>query len=293
MAGRVRKLESGGAFKYALLLPAVIWVVAFTFAPLLAVFRYSFANYVLGQGITGYVGFANYVDVLTSDQFWHSIWVTIVYVVVAVPIELVLGFLAAWLVNLNAPGSRTFSTIIGAPLFTLEVAIGYLGVTFFTDQGGLIAVPLAALGIHVPWMSTAFGGIAGAIILDVWRWTSFIFIIVLAGLAGIPNDLYDAAILDARNHWQVMWHLALPLAWPVTTIAILLRIIECLKVFAIPFALTSGGPGTSTQPFSAMDYLTTIQFFDFGKGSAMAVVFLILVSVVITLFFNRMRKALV
>jgi multiple sugar transport system permease protein len=293
VADRVRKLESGGAFKYALLLPAVIWVVAFTFAPLLAVFRYSFANYVLGQGITGYVGFANYVDVLTSDQFWHSIWVTIIYVVVAVPIELVLGFLAAWLVNLNAPGSRTFSTIIGAPLFTLEVAIGYLGVTFFTDQGGLIAVPLAALGIHVPWMSTAFGGIAGAIILDVWRWTSFIFIIVLAGLAGIPNDLYDAAILDAKNHWQVMWHLALPLAWPVTTIAILLRIVECLKVFAIPFALTSGGPGTSTQPFSAMDYLTTIQFFDFGKGSAMAVVFLVLVSVVITLFFKRMRKALV
>ena len=293
MADAFESLESGGAFKYALLLPAVIWVVAFTFAPLIAVFRYSFANYVLGQGITGYVGFANYVDVLTSDQFWHSIWVTFVYVVVAVPIELVLGFLAAWLVNLGAPGSRTFSTIIGAPLFTLEVAIGYLGVTFFTDQGGLIAVPLAALGIHVPWMSTAFGGIAGAIMLDVWRWTSFIFIIVLAGLAGIPNDLYDAAILDARSHWQVMWHLALPLAWPVTTIAILLRIIECLKVFAIPFALTSGGPGTSTQPFSAMDYLTTIQFFDFGKGSAMAVVFLILVSVVITLFFNRMRKALV
>ncbi len=292
MADKVRRLESGGAFKYALLLPAVIWVVAFTFAPLIAVFHYSFANYVLGEGITGYVGFANYVDVLTSDQFWHSIWVTFVYVVVAVPIELVLGFLAAWLVNLGAPGSRAFSTIIGAPLFTLEVAIGYLGVTFFTDQGGLIAVPLAALGIHVPWMSTAFGGIAGAILLDVWRWTSFIFIIVLAGLAGIPTDLYDAAILDAKNHWQVMWHLALPLAWPVTTIAILLRIVECLKVFAIPFALTSGGPGTSTQPFSAMDYLTTIQFFDFGKGSAMAVVFLILVSVVITVFFTRMRKVL-
>jgi multiple sugar transport system permease protein len=230
--------------------------------------------------------------VLTSDQFWHSIWVTVIYVAVAVPIQLVLGFLAAWLVNLGAPGSRAFNVIIGSPLFTLEVAIGYLGVTFFTDQGGLIAVPLAALGIHVPWMSTAFGGIAGAILLDVWRWTSFIFIIVLAGLAGIPGDLYDAAVLDAKSHWQVMWHLALPLAWPVTTIAILLRIVECLKVFAIPFALTSGGPGTSTQPFSAMDYLTTIQFFDFGKGSAMAVVFLILVSVVITVFFTRMRKVL-
>ena len=76
-----------------------------------------------------------------------------------------------------------------------------------------------------------------------------------------------------------MWRLALPLAWPVISIAILLRIIECLKVFAIPYALTSGGPGTSTEPFSAMDYLTTIQFFDFGKGSAMGIVFLVLVSV--------------
>ena len=93
----------------------------------------------MGEGITGFVGFDNYVNVLTSDQFWQSILVTVIYVLVAVPIELVLGFLAAWLVNLGAPGSRAFSTIIGAPLFTLEVAIGYLGVTFFTDQGGLIA----------------------------------------------------------------------------------------------------------------------------------------------------------
>ena len=291
-AARVRRLESGGAFKYALLLPAVIWVIAFTFFPLISVIRFSFANYVLGEGITGYVGFANYIDVLTSDRFWHSILVTVVYVVVAVPIELVLGFLAAWLVNLHAPGTRTFRTIIGSPLFTLEVAIGYLGVTMFTDQGGLIAAPLNAIGIQIPWMSTASGGIAAAVLLDVWRWTSFIFIIVLAGLSGISNDLYDAAVLDAKSHWQVMWHLAVPLAWPVTSIAVLLRIIECLKVFAIPFALTSGGPGTSTEPFSAADYLITIQFFDFGKGSAMGIVFLIMVSVVITIFFTRMRKSL-
>ena len=291
-AVRVRRLETGGAFKYALLLPAVLWVIVFTFFPLISVIRFSFSSYVMGEGITGFVGFDNYISVLTSTEFWQSIYVTVIYVVVTVPIELVLGFLAAWLVNLGAPGSRAFRTIIGSPLFTLEVAIGYLGVTFFTDQGGLIAVPLGALGIHVPWMSTAFGGIAGAILLDVWRWTSFIFIIVLAGLAGIPSDLYDAAVLDAKNHWQVMWHLAIPLAWPVTTIAVLLRTVECLKVFAIPFALTSGGPGTSTQTFSAMDYLTTIQFFDFGKGSAMGIIFLILVSVVIAVFFQQMRKRL-
>ena len=116
----------------------------------------------------------------------QSILVTVIYVLVAVPIELVLGFLAASVGQHSArPDRGPCSTIIGAPLFTLEVAIGYLGVTFFTDQGGLIAVPLGALGIHVPWMSTAYGGMSGRHCLDVWRWTSFIFIIVLAGLAGI------------------------------------------------------------------------------------------------------------
>ena len=289
---RVRRMERGAFFKYALLLPAVIWVFGFTFLPLVSVLRYSVSSYVMGEGITGFVGFNNYIDVLESADFWHSIMVTAIYVVVSVPIELVLGFLAAWLVNLGPRGAKSFRTIIGAPLFTLEVAIGYLGVTFFTDQGGLIAVPLSALGVPIPWMSTPFGGIAGAILLDIWRWTSFIFIIVLAGLAGISNDLYDAAVLDAKTHWQVMWRLAVPLAWPVTTVAVLLRLVECLKVFAIPYALTSGGPGNSTLPFSAMDYLTTIQFFDFGKGSAMGIVFLILVSVVITVFFNRRRKSL-
>jgi multiple sugar transport system permease protein len=287
---RIRRLEYGDRFKYVLLLPAVVWVVAFTFLPLISVLRYSVSAYVLGRGITGFVGFANYLQVLRSDRFWHSIMVTAIYVVVSVPVEVVLGFVAAWLVNLGPPGARAFRTIIGAPLFTMEVAIGYLGVTLFSSQGGLYATLLAQLGIDIPWLSSPEGGLAAAILLDVWRWTSFVFLIVLAGLGGISSELYDAAILDASNHWQVMWRLAVPLVWPVTTIAILLRTIECLKVFAIPFALTTGGPGTSTEVFSSTDYLTTIQFFDFGKGSAMGVIFLVLVSAIIALFFRQMRR---
>jgi multiple sugar transport system permease protein len=273
-----------------MLMPAVLWVIAFTFFPLVSVIRYSLTNYVLGQGITGYVGLQNYAKVLQSVEFWHSIAITAIYVAVAVPVEVALGFLLAWLVSLGASGSRVFRAILAAPLFTMGVAIGYLGVTLYTDQGGPITLVLGLLGIHIPWFSTGWGGILGAIILDVWRWTPFVFLIAVAAIGAIPASIYEAALLDTRNHWQIMWRLAIPLCWPVMTVAILLRLIEGLKVFGLPFALTSGGPGTSTQVFSLADYLTTIQFFDFGKGSAMGIIFLILVSVIITFFFRQMRR---
>jgi multiple sugar transport system permease protein len=277
-------------FKYAMLGPAVLWVIAFTFFPIFSAIRFSFANYVLGRGITGFVGFKNYLAVLTDGGFWHSLLITVVYVGVSVPIEVCIGFLLAWIITVGLPGKGIFRSILTAPLFTMEVAIGYLGVTLFTDQGGLISAMLGAVGIHIPWMATAEGGLAAAIMLDVWQWTPFVFLMALAALGSIPDEIYDAAMLEVSNHWQALWHVGLPLAWPVLTVAILLRLIEGLKTFGLPFALTSGGPGTSTQLFSIMNYLTTIQFFDFGRGSAMGILYLIMASVVITIFFQQMRK---
>src|SRR5258707_14075228 len=96
-AVRVRRLQRGAVFKYVLLLPAVIWVIAFTFLPVLSGIRYSFSSYVMGEGITGFVGFDNYVDVIGSAPYWHSIMGTAIYVVVSLPMDLVVGFLAACL----------------------------------------------------------------------------------------------------------------------------------------------------------------------------------------------------
>ena len=288
IASAQSKAERG--FKYALLAPAVIWVIGLTFFPIVAAVHFSFVNYVLGEGITGFVGFDNYVRVLTDGGFWYSIFITLVYVLVTVPIEVCAGFVLAWIITIGLPGKSFFRPILTAPLFTMEVAIGYLGVTLFTDQGGLVTTLLAAVGIHIEWLSTGAGGLAAAMILDMWIWTPFVFLMSLAGLSAIPNDIYDAAMLEASSHWEVFRHVALPLAWPVLTIAILLRIIEGMKSFGLPYALTSGGPGTSTQLFSILADLTTIQFTDFGRGSAMGVLYLILVSVVITIFFKQMRK---
>lgn len=277
-------------FKYLMLGPAIIWVVGLTFYPLAEVIRYSFANYILGRGITGYVGFGNYASVLQSGQFWNSILVTVIYVAGTIPIEVILGFILAWVINLHAPGTRFFRALITCPLFTMEVAIGYLGITLFSSQGGLVTWLLAQVGISIPWLSTATWGLTAAMILEVWRWTPFVFLLALAALSSIPEEIYDAAVMDCESHWQAMRHIAIPLAWPVMSIAILLRLIEGFKAFGLPFAITSGGPGTSTQLFSIYDYLTTIQFFDFGHGTAMGIIVLAMISVLITVFFRQMRR---
>ena len=279
-------------FKYVLLAPAVIWVLAFTFFPILAAVQFSFANYVLGEGITDWVGFDNYARLLTDGNFWYALGITVLFVCITVPIQVCVGFTLAWLIMIGVPARSFFRPIFTAPLFTMEVAIGYLGVTLFTDQGGLISGLLSAIGINIPWLSTAWGGLAAAMLLDIWIWTPFVFLMSLATLGSIPTEIYDAALLEAKDHWQVFKHVAIPLAWPVLTVAILLRVIEGFKAFGLPYALTSGGPGTSTQLFSIMADLTTIQFTDFGRGSAMGILYLILVSFVITYFFHRMRKQL-
>ena len=140
-------------------------------------------------------------------------------------------------------------------------------------------------------MTTAYGGLAAAIILDIWRWTPFVFLISLAGLAAIPDQLYEAALLETSNYRQLMIYIALPLSWPVLSVALLLRLIEGLKTFGLPLALTGGGPGISTQLFSILNYYTTIQFFDFGKGSAMAIHYLVFISIAVSYLFKGLRKS--
>lgn len=287
---RRRPYSNSEILKYVFIVPATLWIIAFTIYPFFSAIQYTFVNYVLGRGITKFVGFDNYIQVLQSGAFWYSLFITVIYVLVVVPLELVLGFLLAWFVTLCPREHNVFRPILIAPLFAMEVAIGYLGITLFTSQGGLFAEILSFFGLNVPWMSTAYGGLAAAMILDVWRWTPFVFLIALAGLTSVPDEMYEAALLETSNYRQLLIYIALPLSWPVLSIALVLRLIEALKTFGLVLALTGGGPGISTQVFSILNYYTTIQFFDFGKGSAMGILYLIFVSVAVAIIFKKLRK---
>jgi len=279
-----------GYIKFAFLLPAVMWVLFFTIYPLVDSLRLSFFTYRLGMGVGEFVGFKNYLDLFKSPDFWNACRVMFIYVVVAVSIEMGLGLGFAWVFSREIKGKAFFRTVFTSPLFTTGVAVGYLGVTIFHETGGPVNYLLGFIGKQVPWLSSGSWAMVSIILLDVWRWTPFAFIILLAALQSVPEEMYEAASLDTSSELQIFRYISFPTILPAFTIALLLRLIEAFKQFGLIFSLTEGGPGRTTEIYCVLNYRTSIKYFDFGHGSAMAFLLLLVVMVIIIQFFGRMRK---
>jgi len=307
-----------GKIRFLLLAPAVIWVLAFTVFPLgyslyLAFYKIeqkvevkrekevivdADGNPVLddnGQprtknvvikeqvNIATFIGLDNFKRLFNDPQVAEAIRVTLLFVLIAVPVELALGFLLAVLFNQHIFGRPVLRTIMILPIFATPLAVGYTFFTIFYEVGG----PLAWTGI--PFLSNPNWALISVILVDVWQWTPFCFLVFLAALQGVPDELYEAARVDGANAMDMLREVMLPLLVPTIIIVLLLRMAEALKLFDIPFALTGGGPGVATQPFSLLAFRTGLRFFDLGYASAMAYALLIVVMIVVTLFFRRLR----
>jgi multiple sugar transport system permease protein len=170
------------------------------------------------------------------------------------------------------------------PIFATPLAVGYLFFTIFYEEGG----PLGFLGI--PFLSNPDWALISVIIVDVWQWTPFCFLVFLAALQGISDELIEAATLDTSSNWDLLKSVILPMIQPTIVIVLLLRLAEALKLFDIPFALTGGGPGIATQSYSFLAFRTGLRYFDVGYAGAMAYGLLIVVMIVVTFFFRRLRQ---
>lgn len=147
------------------------------------------------------------------------------------------------------------------------------------------------LGRRIPWLSNPDWALVSVISVDVWNWTPFVFIVLLAALQSIPEEYYEAARLESSSPWELFRYITLPILQPTIVLVIVLRLAEAFKVFDIPFSLTNGGPGNSTETFTMLTYNTYRRFFDFGYGSAMAYLLLLAVAIIVTTFFSRIRQA--
>lgn len=275
--------------KILFVLPAAIWVLAFTIFPLFYSLGLSFFNIVLGLP-PQFVGLKNFLEAFRDYKTLHAVRVTLLFIVVAIPTELVLGMALALFFNQELPGRKYFRTILTMPLFFTPAALGLLGITMFYEEGGPINSFLKLFGIQIPWLSHPTWAMVAVLLLEIWQWTPFVFLIFMAGLQGLPGEVYESALLDTSSKWQIFRWITFPMLQPVIIITLLLRLIEAIKIFDIPYTLTAGGPGTATEVYSLFVYRTGMKFFNFGYASSLAYLLLLIMMVVVTFFFNRMRE---
>jgi multiple sugar transport system permease protein len=231
-----------------------------------------------------FVGLGNFARVFTDPQVHEAARVTAIFVVVSVSVEMGLGLLLAFLFNRSIPGRGILRTIMILPIFATPVAAGYLFFTIFYEAGG----PLGWTGI--PWLSNPGWALVSIMIVDIWQWTPFCFLVLLAGLQGVPDDLIEAARLETNSSFRIWTGVVLPLMTPVIVIVLLLRLAEAMKVFDVVASLTVGGPGNATQSVSYLAFRTGLRFFDVGYASALALTLLAVVMTIVTLFFKRVRN---
>ena len=267
--------------------PAITWLMLFTLAPLIYTVYLSFHGSRFLK-VTRFVGLKNFITVLSDYRFWGAFRVTIIFVLGGLVLSVGLGLLFALLFNRQIKGVQIFRTLSTMPLFTAPVALGYIFMIIFYENGGPINNFLnSVISKQVPWLSNPSWAIFSILIADTWQWTPFAFLVLLASLQAFPKDLYEAASLDSASSWDVFKHITFPLISPALGTVIILRIVEAFKVFDLPFALTNGGPGLATRTLTFNVYTNGLRDQNLGTASATAIVLLVIVLIVSTLFFKR------
>lgn len=277
--------------KFAFVVPGIIWVLLFTIFPLLYSLRLAFSRSRLGQPVT-WAGLDNFRRAFSDYRFWDALQVTLLFVFASVFLTVILGLLLALLFNRPIRGQRAFRALFTIPLFTAPIALGYLGLTIFHEEVGAINTVLRAMGmVNLPrWFSNVWLARTAVILVDMWQWTPFCFLVILAALQALPDEVYEAAYLDTDSGWDTFRYITFPLILPVLLTVTILRFVEAFKILDIPFSLTSGGPGAATQTLSFYIYLTGLRNFNQGYASAMAYILLIMVLIVSFFFFKRLRQ---
>ncbi len=216
--------------------------------------------------------------------------ITYIFVAGAVIVEMILGFLLALFFNREMRGRSVLRTIITLPIFATPVAIGFLGRTIFYEGGGPVNSFLQLFGVTPPpWLSDPTWARITTIITDVWEWTPLVFIIALAGLQGLPQDVTEASAVDGAGWWATLRYITLPLMAPILWLILLLRTVDAFKVFDLVVAMTLGGPGQATRYYSFFNYQTARKQFFYGEAAAQAFLLLIIVLILVSLLWGRIR----
>ncbi|MCX6432586.1 MAG: sugar ABC transporter permease [Actinobacteria bacterium] len=278
------------AFRYRMLAPLVALFVAVVGYPMVYSFWLSLTNYrITRTGQTKFVGLAQYQALLSNDSFWSALMVTATFMVTAVGLELVIGLGLAMALRRQKRVRDFTRSFLLSPMFVTPIAVGLMFRFLLNPQLGPLNLLLEKLHLSYDYFGpgTALFTLA---FIDVWQWTPFMVLMLLAGLESLPRAPFEAARVDGASAWLTFRSITIPLLSGVLVVAVLLRGLDAMRVFEYVYAITRGGPGTDTQTIQYLIYQTGIQFFRLGQASAMAYVVLIIVLAIVIVLFRRMVK---
>ncbi len=275
---------------YLLVAPTVAVLVALSIYPLIHAVTLSLQVTSGGASRWSLGNFAR----LFSDQFFlAALGHTLVYAACALTLEFFLGLGLAVLMNNQLRGRGFFRAALLVPMMLPTVVAGVVWRLMLNPNFGAINGTLKGMGLNttaLTWTSSPRLAMLSVVAVDVWQWTPFMFLILLAGLQAIPQEPYEAALMDGSSAWQTFRHVTLPLLKPAILVALLLRTMDLLRVFDQVFILTEGGPGFATETISLYIYRTAFRFSDFGYAAAMSFVLLIVTNIV-SAFYIRVLQA--
>lgn len=275
-----------------LLAPAVLYLLAMAVYPTFYSLWLAVHNYTLYRPeFAPFVGFANFTYLFSGELFRKSLRVTVVFALAAVALEFAIGLWVAVLLDRKMVGINLLRTLLIIPVLISPVGMGLTFRYIFAPGYGLLNSALRAVGLHgVDFIVSTTWALPAVIAVDVWQWTPFVTLILLAGMQSVSVEVTEAAELDGLNEWQKLWRIVLPLIRPVIIVVLLIRLIDAVRTFDLVFVLTRGGPGSSTEVLSILSYETGFTSGDMGTASAVAWITIVLVNVLVILFLRALSK---
>jgi len=267
---------------YVYILPAVLVMVAGLAYPIADAVRLSFYDWPLGTdwATARWVGLEAFGEMLRSRQVWTSMGVTFAFVVIAVACEMVLGIALALFLEKPVRGMRFFRTIFVLPMMIAPICVGLIWRYLFDANFGPINQWIGALGIAPrAWLAEPGLAFAAMVLTDIWQWTPFVFIMVLAGLQGLDSSVIEAARIDGANWWQQIVRVKLPIIQPILIVTLLMRMIDGFRGLEVIYVMTFGGPGQATELFSLHIYKAAFISQKLGYSAALSILLLVIVAV--------------
>lgn len=273
---------------YLLIAPTVAVLFALSIYPLIYAVKTSFQT---NNGAK--ISLDNFTRLFSDGFFFSAIAHTFVFAAIALTIEFLIGLSLALLLDSRLRGRNVFRALLLVPMMLPPVVVGVVWRLMLNSDFGAINGTLKGFGFDttsLTWTASPKLAFLSIVIVDVWQWTPFMFLILLAGLQAIPSEPYEAALIDGSSAWQTFKNITLPLLKPAILIALLLRTMDLLRVFDSIFILTEGGPGFATETISLYIYRTAFRFGDFGYATAMSFVLLILTNIISVVYIRFLQK---